>query len=386
MRTVDTLFKAVSQAGVRTPSSPVQKEIFFGRVLDIILDETHKDYLQRGGLKALNGVYYAEITTTSPTSQENRVNFAYQSNSHIQDVPKVGELVKLEVQPANSVEIVDQLLEVYYTGIVNIWNHPKDNLALDVRKPLDINTALQEEFDPDLIYNPVRSAQGDLHFRGRQGQSLRFTGSKSRTNFFVEDSNKDKPVIILRTGGTSLNVPYETVQESINKDISSIYFTSDHVIPLQTVRPFNKSYKKAPIQAADKYRGEQILVNTGRVVLNAKNDSILLSAKEAIAFSSLTLNIETKDYIAVESSKIYIGKGALDANRPEPVLLGNKTERLLQGILNTLSSLAADLAVAQTLDGVPVPVLNKRGAQLRPLISELEKQLLDIKSKKIFVE
>lgn len=386
MRTVDTLFRNLSPNQSQSSQGQATIGVAYGRVLDVILDETHKDYQLRGGLKALNGVYYAEIETTSPTSQEGRNNFAYQANSHIQDVPKVGELVRLEVQPSNVVEIVDQVRDVYYTNIVNIWNHPKDNVALDVRKSLDINTRLQDEFDNQLIYNPVRSAQGDLHLRGRQGQSLRFTGAKSAANPFTIADNKDKPLIIIRTGGIQQDVPFKTVLEDINKDISSVYLTSDHVIPLTTVRPFKEAFKNQPVTASDKFRGEQVLVNTDRVVVNAKEDSILLSAKEAVAVNGDTVNIESKDYTALESDRIYLGRGALTANIPEPVLLGNKTERLLQRVLDLISDIATDLTRAQTLDGVPIPVLNKRGAQLKPVLSEIERQLFSIKSKKTFTE
>lgn len=385
MRTIEPLFSTVTT--LKPSVGQVQKQdIQFGRVLDIILDENHREYKSRGGLKSLNGVFYAEIGVTSPNSQESRTNFAYQANRHLQVVPKIGEIVILQVQPGTEVDIVDPIRDVYYTGIVNIWNHTKDNVSLDVRQSLDVNQLLQEEFEVGLIHNPVRSAQGDLHLQGRQGQSLRFTGALSKNSPYVDALSKDLPLTILRTGGPALDVPYQTLSEDITRDISSVYLTSNHIIPIKTVSEFTKSFKGSVIEATNTYRGEQVIVNTGRVVLNAKHDSILVAARESVAVSANTLNLESKDYIAVESPTIYLGRGALIANKPEPVLLGNKTERFLQGILEMIKGISADLIGAKTLEGQPIPLLNKRGTQLRPQLAQLERELLSIKSNKIYVE
>jgi hypothetical protein len=385
MKTVGTLFTAVGK-GVKEPSNKLEGQTTFGRVVDIILDETHPDYKIRGGVKSLNGVYYDLVESTYTESQDNIETFAYQSDRYVQRVPKVGEIIILSTQPTVEIGIEDTLRNVYYTGIVNVWNHPKDNISLDTRKPLTLNTVLQAEFKDDLIYSPVKSNQGDIHLLGRQGQSLRFTGAGTNKNPYIDSENIDKPLAIFRLGSTPENMYYNTVVEDINKDFTSIYFTSDHIIPLKTVRSFEKGYKEMPVIAADKYRGEQIVMNTGRFVLNAKHDSILLAAKDSLAITTGTMNIFSKEYIAIESSKIYLGQEALKAEIPEPVLLGNITVRLLDSMLRLLANTAKDLTAAQTVDGMPIPLLNKRGAQMQGAITQMQETLLKVKSTKVFVE
>jgi hypothetical protein len=384
MKTNLTLLNTITS--FRQEPTSARENTVYGRVLDIILDESHKDYKSRGGLRAINGIYYDKIDDTYSTSQEDRTDFAYQGERYFQRIPKVGEIVRLESQPTTQVGLDGVIGVTYYTGIVNLWNHPKDSLAFDPRKDGNVNLPLEEEFNQDLIPNPVKSFQGDIHILGRQGQSVRFTGANSRANTLVDALNKDKPLTIIRTGGPSEDVPFQTISEDVNRDFSSIYLTSDHQIPLKPVRPFTRSLKDTKIIAPQDFRGEQILVNTGRVVLNAKESDILLYGEKSIGLNGNTVNLQAQDHIGLDAKKIYLGQGAINAIQPEPAVLGNNLELLLKTTLNLLSSLAKDLTRAVTVDGKPIPVLQQRGAQMLPQLSQLSQQLASIKSNKIFVE
>jgi len=49
------------------------------------------------------------------------------------------------------------------------------------------------------------------------------------------------------------------------------------------------------------------------------------------------------------------------------------------------------MATAQTIDGKPIPLLNKRGVQMQPVLTALKKQInptgpSKLKSKKVFTE
>lgn len=386
MKAVTSLFSTIQNSTPNQASQVGVDTVVFGRVLDIILDETHPEYQLRGGLLAINGVFYDPIESTYQESQLDKVFFAYQSDRYFQKIPKVGELVGITLQPGSEIGISSPTTRPYYTGVINLWNHPKDNLLLDIRKPGDINESLQAQFNESDISNPIKSSQGDIHLLGRQGQSIRMTGANSPNNSLVDNTNIDKPLILIRTGGRATDTPFQLVSEDINQDITSIYLTTDHIVPLKTIFPLEKTFKQTPVVASDKYKGEQILANTGRIVFNAKEDSVLVTAKESFVIGANTVNIQAQDYIAFEGKEIFLGQKALKAIRPEPVLLGNSTEELLQGMLNVLQSLARDLVKALTVDGKPIPALQQRGSQMIPLLSQLEQQLTSIKSKKVFVE
>lgn len=382
MRTFYPLYRPVKVTNVAssTDTQPGDEVVNYGRVVDIILDETHSKYLAKGGARAINGVFYDPIGTTSPNSQEQADLFAYQNSRSVQAIPQVGEVVSLQSKPSTAIGIYSPTQEVYYTGIVNIWNHPKDNQYLNVTKSEKINEALQSQLDENYIPNPVRSYQGDIHILGRQGQSIRASNRLS-----TDLINKQLPVLIVRTGAQPLNVPYQIVDEDINKDYSSIYLVSDHRVPLKTIRAFDTVYKGTPVDATDVYTGEQILFNTGRLAVNAKTDSILFSANKAISLTSLSTHIQSVDYVAVDSKLIFLSKEALTATKPEPVLKGNQTVSLLNDVVTALSSIAKSLSKATTVDGKPIPELNLTGSRTVPVLSSIQRQLESLKSTKIFV-
>jgi hypothetical protein len=76
------------------------------------------------------------------------------------------------------------------------------------------------------------------------------------------------------------------------------------------------------------YLGEQIIINSGRVILNSKDDSIFLFGKKAIGFSSAgTINFDTNNSIIMNSPKIYLG---LEAK--EPIVKGNQLKLMFNTI------------------------------------------------------
>jgi hypothetical protein len=382
MRSYVPLFKNFTRAG-STRDSAENFTFSYGRVLDIILDETHEKYEEQGGLAAINGVFYDPIEDTFDKSQEQVTRFAYADNSLITVLPEIGEIVQLQVKPASNLGFFDTLDRTYYTGTVNIWNHPKDNRLLDVRKPFTINEPLQSQLTEDYVPNKVRAYQGDVIIGGRQGQSLRFT------NRIVDTAeNSPLPVAVFRLGQSKIDpVPFKTVKEDASRDYSTIYITSDHLVDLKSVRTFNKGYQGTPAVAFDKYKGEQILISTGRFAVNAKSDDILLSSNKSLGVSTETVNIEAVNYIALTAdTAIYLGEKALKSKLPEPLLKGASTVDLLDRLLNVLINIARDMATAASADSSPIPKLNLRGSVSLPVLQSIRTQLESLKSKKVFTE
>ena len=77
------------------------------------------------------------------------------------------------------------------------------------------------------------------------------------------------------------------------------------------------------------YTGDQIIVTSGRVLFNAKDDSVFLFAKKSIGLSSAgTINFDSDDSCIINSPKIYLG-----LNATEPLVKGFR----LQAYLNDLN-------------------------------------------------
>ena len=96
------------------------------------------------------------------------------------------------------------------------------------------------------------------------------------------------------------------------------------------------------------YLGEQIIINSGRVILNSKDDSIFLFGKKAIGFSSAgTINFDADKSVIMNTPNIYLGLGA-----EEPLVKGTQLTIMLDDILKALKNLSSQLSDTKDSNGV----------------------------------
>ena len=366
---------------------------YYGRVVDVILDESHQQYSAKGGGIAINGVFYKPLKSNASEQGLTDLPFAYQLGAQMKVVPLVGEIIKVEALPIPSDDDFKNKTRKYYTQILNIWNNPNNNFYPDTINNSDIDFTQNNTFVELGNVNPIGSSPGDFQLEGRQGQSLRFTGGKSITNPWINNTNLGKPVIILSNGQKETEEGFTVLGEDINEDSSSIYMVSDHKIPLIQASEKRDTYSTTP-DKADEFKGNQVLINAGRLYLNAKEHDIQLSSIKSIGLNTEgTVNIDSKSYLCVDGSQIYLGKAARTAveGRKEGVVLGNQLELFLESVLGILEGMSDDMAKAKTINGKPIPLLNKRGMQAKPVIRALNNLInpngpSQLKSKKVFTE
>jgi hypothetical protein len=389
-----TLNSLITSRGGGSPSNtPNTTTKVYGRVVDVILDEDHPEYRNQGGGLSINGVFYKPLTKAFEEETPSILPFAYQNSSNIKVVPVVGEIIEVESISTPSPLGNDNKTRKFYTKIVNVWNNPNSGLFPDVVNNLGLDTSSGGSFKELAKVNPIKSGPGDIQFEGRQGQSIRFTGSKIKGVDFINDSNIGKPVTIISNGQAETEQGFTTLGEDINLDDSSIYLVSDHQIPLLQANEKRDTYDQAP-KKADEFKGNQILVNAGRLFFNAKEHDIQLSSISSIGINTGgSVNIDGTDYIAVDANRIYIGEKSRTSPEynKQAVLLGNQTENFLNILLNLLDGMAKDMSRAKTVDGKPIPLINKRGSQMTKVIESLKTQInpkgpSSLKSKKVFVE
>jgi hypothetical protein len=124
------------------------------------------------------------------------------------------------------------------------------------------------------------------------------------------------------------------------------------------------------------YIGEQIIINSGRVTLNSKDDSIFLFGKKAIGFSSAgTINFDSDDKFIVNSPQIYLG-----LNSVEPLVKGNQLELILNDLLDSLNNLGNKLLFAQDSNGIFLTSVMAASKILVADIKRLRPLIKDIKS------
>jgi len=386
-----SLNSLVSSNGGNVQTS--RSSAIFGRVVDIILDEEHPEYKNKGGGLSINGVFYKTLGANQKEGSPNQLPFALQSSAHIKIIPIIGEIVEIKQMPNLSTSTSEKASQKYYTGIVNTWNNANSGAYPDLVNNPDLDITSGGNFKELSKVNPIRSTPGDVQIEGRQGQSIRFTGGKGSSNPWIDDENIGSPVTIISNGQSDTEEGFSTLGESIDEDNCSIYLVSNHQIPLTPASEKRESCDEEP-EKSDQFKGSQILLNAGRIYLNAKESDIQLSSTKSIGLNTEgSINIDGSTYLCLDAPVMYLGSKARtspSSNR-EAVLLGNQTEGFLQNILTLLEGMAKDMASAKTIKGHPIPRLNKRGMQAQPVIKQL-KNLINpngpsqLKSKKVFTE
>ena len=95
-------------------------------------------------------------------------------------------------------------------------------------------------------------------------------------------------------------------------------------------------------QKVNEYQGKQVLINSDRLVFNAKNDSILLYSDRVIGFSTNgsfhfdTSSNKDKSNFIVNSPNIYLGLEFDNSLPTEPAVKGDSLEELIEEILDLI--------------------------------------------------
>ena len=106
-------------------------------------------------------------------------------------------------------------------------------------------------------------------------------------------------------------------------------------------------------EAPGTYQGNQVIINSDRLLFNAKTDSILLFSDKAIGFSTngsfhfdTSPNEESK--FVINSPKIYLGLEFDDTLPTQPAVLGDELGELLEGVLDLVDDVIDDICTKVT--------------------------------------
>jgi len=98
------------------------------------------------------------------------------------------------------------------------------------------------------------------------------------------------------------------------------------------------------------YQGNQVVLNSDRLLFNAKTDSILLYSNEAIGFSTNgSFHFDTSPFdeskFVINSPKIYLGLEYDNTLPTQPAVLGHELRTLLEDILDLIEDICDDICV-----------------------------------------
>jgi hypothetical protein len=389
------------------------------RVIDIVLNNNHPRFKDVGEWNGIGTIYFEPLD-----GRAINVNHAYPIFPQIKMYPLVNEIALLAGIPSKFVESEQNTDTVYYYfPPIGIWNHPHHNAypaIVDYSKleeaqsndydfvngayvrridddPTGINLNFtkyanpsQDTFVEKADVHPLLPFNGDIIYEGRWGNSLRFGSTIStptntqlliNNNWSATGSNGD-PITILRNG-QPLNTTDEgwiPITEDLSTDLSSVYLTSYQKIPFSIANENFVSYTTPPTTPSQ-YTNPQVIINSDRVVINAKNDSVLISGQTSVGLSSNgSVNIESTSEINIASKLTRLG----NKNANQSVLRGDETIEYLKILINELQNIAEALKVVQDWPGgapTPNPVVLTAANSALQVFENVYNQIDSVKSK-----
>lgn len=315
---------------------------------------------------------------------------AYPLNSIIKKFPLIGEVVLIVEYPVggNNKEKFEKLKEInfdsnsnyYYIDILNTKNRPSK-----------------------LTYNliPIGNTEsdGDIIFQGRNNQSIRFSSSLDKNfknklnllypsvvgssntlenriklkNTWVYGNSAKNPIIVISNGHQNV---YENsyILEDINKDDSSIYLTSDNIIPLEINKGITSKFLINSGKLQFNFAGYEF---SGKQIISVSDTLVFKSRKDTLFFSDGITSFHSTDSIVFTSGKDIVLE-PIDATGK--ILLGKpisgvpyssvaKSDELIQLLNTLLNSLENDFTHKDNIKAISVVKACKR--DLKKIKSEV---------------
>jgi hypothetical protein len=363
----------------------ISNQVKVGRVKYTILNDkdNEKIFNDYGQWSSIGAIFFEDPKNPTNSKLDNN-NIAYPLMANIKNYPLKNEIVYILSLPSNKSQSNINSVVNYYLQPINIWNSTNHNAIPDSvfdKDKINLGNTFQES-----LIRSLQPFEGDVTFEGRFGQGIRFgstTENSSIKNTWSSNGENGAPITIIHNGQyEDTSDPWVPQIEDINKNKSSIYLTDTQRIELEASSINYNSYNSKPI-SIDKYTNPQIIINSGRVVLNSYEDSVLISSNKSVNLNSNeSLNIDTKESI-LNSEKIYLG----DKDADQALLLGNDTIASLEKILKEVSKVMDALSqLAGVQQGSPFPTLVQSATPAKKVIDIEIRKLKKLLSKRNFTK
>ena len=381
-----------NQSTTQTQLNTLASNMISARVTDIILDDQHPKFNAYGKFSSLGTIFF-EAVEGSPSISSQISQTASPLIPYLKNYPLVDELVLLFLLPNNQVNLNSNIKKYFYLNPIAIWNTPHLNAYPNLQSTPQTQPSQQKSYQAieqgqtrksssetvNYSYNsplvggtfversnihPLLAFAGDIITEGRWGNSIRF-GSTAKSDSILYGNNwsntgeNGNPITIIRNGQPedTSEEGYLPIVEDINKDLSSIYLTSNQEIPLKTTITNNPSIRDNSLESLGSYQGSQVMLNSSRLVFNANSSgSMLLNSEGAISLTSVhTVGIYSQEGdISLQSGRGTIRLGDYNAN--QSIILGDNFMFDFQDLLKKLRNLC------QLLVGEPELVLSTGAA------------------------
>lgn len=381
--------------------------IITGRVLSVILDNSHPKFKELGEWSALGTIEFIDVNVNGNDINNAIKSYAKPLFANHKLYPILNEIVYLIALPNQGVMENGSSKQYYYFNPINVWNHPhhnavpffldssKNNKNYNVSSLGSTNKTstknksinLGEGFKEYSNLHPLLPYLGDYILEGRWGNSIRLGSTvKGKNNIWSSNGENGDPILIIRNGQSpqSSDEGWIPILEDVNKDLSSIYITSKQKIGIKITSEDYKSYTIAPTKVSE-YNESQIIFSSNRLLFNSTKDHILFSSIKSIGLNGKeSVNIDTPLFV-INTQTTKLG----DKNTTNPMLRGNETVAAIDKITTNLLKLANSLAaLAEILPPVPNVPVNIAAAEIIADLTQLKGRLSipgNLKSKNNFL-
>lgn len=218
------------------------------------------------------------------------------------------------------------------------------------------NVGWGKYYKPQPNIHKLKLFEGDYLIQSRHGQSIRFSG-------YNNDKKEFSPTLIIRNSESSKNRRVEEVLpvlEDINRDGTSIVMGSNQYelpfVPGTLNDGGSTDFQTKPGSFQNypsKLIGDQILINSGRVIISAKNAEMIFYSKKNYGFISdgalsidnkLGINVSVGDNIHIVTNdrdvNFFTGKGSifLGNENLEPIVKGQQLVNILSELIDAITA------------------------------------------------
>lgn len=380
-----------------------------GVVYDVILDNTHPYSVNNEiGSLFIGSIFFR--TTDSVIESEQELPIAHPIDKNFKSLPVKNELVEiyeinnggyayrrilLDVNPSSSNS--QTVISNSFLPTKDDSNNVNDYKNIASTGITNTNFDNSVKFDgygkyyqPTLGLHRLKLYEGDTLIESRFGQSIRFSAYNNVDNIF-------SPTLILRNGESSKNQKEDeiiSIEEDINGDSGVIVFGSNqYQLPFQpgTVSDSGTSdFETKPDSFADfpsKLIGDQILINSGRLIFSARNSEMIFYSKKNYGFISdgglsidnkLGINVNVNDNINIVTNDrdivMFTGNGSifLGNTELEPLVKGQQLVDVLSELIDAITSQIYLTPSGPTAEGpVNIGDFGKIKSKLNDILSKL---------------
>jgi hypothetical protein len=343
-------------------------------VYDIILDDTHEFVKGKFDASKFIGAIQWRSTDEKIVDPAS-IPIAYPIDKSFKTLPVKNEIVEIvEIGKGNygyrrigtdinpSVTNIDNNIDSSFTptptetASAKKYNETAETGTPESSNDTSENKGFGKYYKPQPGIHKLKLYEGDNLIESRFGQSIRFSG-------FNNDKKEFSPTLILRNSESAKNKKLEegsSIEEDINRD-GSIFAMGSGVYEMAfqpgTVDDNGKSDFETKPQSFGEYPskliGDQILINSGRVIISAKNAEMLFYSKKNYGFISdgamsidnkLGIDVSVGDNINVVTNDrdilMYTGKGSifLGNTELEPIVKGQQLVDVLSQLIDAITN------------------------------------------------